>query len=81
MTRRHTTLWRAVVVLVGLAGSVGLPVAACGPPKVPAGPEPEYERPLLAPWDAAPPQDPFALVEADADWVDDEPSGAAGAAP
>lgn len=62
-------------ILLGLGIFVGLLRGSlgCGPPQLPAGPAPEYERPKLAPWDAAPPPDPFDIVQGQADWVDDEP--------
>jgi hypothetical protein len=44
----------------------------------PSGPAPEYERPVLTPWDAgALPSDPLSGA---VDEVDDEPSTDAGAA-
>lgn len=48
----------------------------------PTGPPPEYERPVVAPWDAgAPPADEFAEAERGGEPVtdlEDEPSGDAG---
>ena len=68
-----------------MKGAVALLVAfllawACRP-QVPPGPAPEYERPRVTPWDAGSVQDPLAAIEAEGEWVDDEPSTAAGGAP
>lgn len=68
-------LWVAAVAL-GLAGVCAW---ACGAPQVPPGPAPEYVRPAEPEWDAGPEVDPLAAIEAEGEWVDDEPSGAAGA--
>lgn len=50
---------------------------ACGAPQVPPGPEPEYQRPTVMPWDAGVPEDPFAAIEAEGEWVDEEPDAGA----
>lgn len=46
-------------------------VAACGGPQRPTGPPPEYERPVVAPWDSGVAADPLENVEGE--WVTDEP--------
>lgn len=51
---------------------------ACGAPQIPPGPEPEYERPQVMPWDAGPVVDPFAQIEAEGEWVDEEPAAPSG---
>jgi hypothetical protein len=46
----------------------------------PPGPAPEYERPVVMPWDAGPPHDPLDDVKGE-DVPDDEPMDAAPTAP
>jgi hypothetical protein len=46
--------------------------AGCGPKRRPEGPAPEYERPLVTPWDAGKPVDPLEEAEAKGEPVDDE---------
>jgi len=47
---------------------------ACGAVQVPPGPEPEYQRPELPPWEGGVAQaDPLADIEAEGEWVDDGP--------
>jgi hypothetical protein len=58
--------------------------AGCGRPKLPEGPPPDYERPQLEPWDAAPTVDPFEAAEGEGGWVEEAPPkspGGAGAPP
>jgi hypothetical protein len=62
--------WLVVALAAGLL--VGRGSLGCGAPALPPGPAPEYERPKLEPWDAAPPPDPFDIPEGQVDWVDDE---------
>jgi hypothetical protein len=54
-------------------------VAACGARQRPAGPAPEYEKPVVTPWDAAAPVDPLTAAEATGEVVDDAPEAEAGA--
>ena len=62
------------VVIVTLASALlGLTAWACGAPQVPPGPEPEYQRPTVAPWEAGVPVDPLSAIEDDGEWVDDAP--------
>lgn len=71
MTRR-----RLLPLLVAAAALSGCP----GRQPLPQGPPPEYEKPVLAPWDAGQPtraSDPFAAA-AQGGWVD-ETGGAANA--
>jgi hypothetical protein len=49
-----------------------LAAAGCGPKPRPAGPAPEYERPVVTPWDAGKPVDPLEEAEARGEAVDDE---------
>jgi hypothetical protein len=63
--------------LVALAAGLGL-AWACGAPQIPPGPAPEYERPQVQPWEAGSNADPFAQIEAEGEWADDEPVGASG---
>ena len=47
---------------------------ACGAAQVPPGPEPEYQRPEVIPWDASVAQaDPLAAIEDGGEWVTDAP--------
>jgi hypothetical protein len=69
-----------LLLLSGCSLWLGRGSLGCGPPAVPPGPPPEYERPRLEPWDAAPAADPFDLAEAQADWVDEGPEPDAGPA-
>jgi hypothetical protein len=63
---------RSLLPLAAVLLATGCP----GPGARPPGPVPEYERPVLAPWDAATPKDPFDDVEGEA--VDDEPDAGPG---
>ena len=67
---RPRTLW----ALIGLA----LLASACSSrQKRPEGPPPEYERPVLAPWDSGSPVDPTDLSHVKREEVtDDEPEPA-----
>lgn len=51
----------------------GALACACGAAvRVPPGPEPEYQRPEVIPWEGSVAQaDPLAAIEADGEWVDD----------
>lgn len=59
-------------------------VIACSSQKSarPSGPPPEYERPVVMPWDSGAPVDPFEQMEGE-EVTDDEPAdaGAEAAAP
>jgi len=66
-------------LLAASAVLAGTAVGACGAIQVPPGPEPEYQRPEVAPWKAGVASaDPLAGIEADGEWVDDG-SGEGGA--
>lgn len=69
----------ALVVL----GVLLVPVSvACAARQVPPGPDPEYQRPEVVPWEGATPEDPLANIEDEGEWVDDAPNqGAAPASP
>jgi DNA polymerase-3 subunit gamma/tau len=54
-------------------------IAACAAQQVPPGPDPEYQRPEVVPWEGAIPEDPLANIEDEGEWVDDGPEK--GAAP
>lgn len=70
MTRLHG-------LLIALAALV---VVACPARRGrPSGPPPEYERPVLEPWDAGRPVDPLDNVEGE--WVTDDPPLDAGVGP
>jgi len=59
-------------VRLGFVGA-GLLVACCGGPQTITAPPPEYERPVVRPWDAGraeDPEDPFALA-AEGDWIEE----------
>ncbi len=59
---------RYALLLAGLALGV-----ACSGTQRPSGPAPEYERPELPAWDAAPQVDPLDQIEGE-EVTDDEPS-------
>lgn len=62
--RRWALLW---------AGAVALLSGCPGRQPLPQGPPPEYEKPVLPPWDAGQPKpaaDPFAAA-AEGKWIDD----------
>lgn len=64
-----------------MAVLVGSGLGACGAVQVPPGPEPEYQRPEVIPWEGGVASaDPLAGIEADGEWVDDGlgPGGAPG---
>jgi len=61
----------SMLALVSLAVS-------CGARQRPAGPAPEYERPVVTPWDAGVPVDPLTLAEATGEAVEDTPDPDAG---
>lgn len=55
-----------------LAALVGSAVGACAAVQVPPGPEPEYQRPEVMPWEGGvATADPLGGIEADGEWVDD----------
>jgi len=57
-----------------LGALVGGALGACGAVQVPPGPEPEYQRPEVIPWEGGvAAADPLAGIEAGGDWVDDGP--------
>lgn len=59
----------ASFALLVLALALG---AGCGPKRRPEGPAPEYERPVVTPWDAGKPVDPLEQAEAQGEPVEDE---------
>jgi hypothetical protein len=59
--------------------AVAAGASACGARQRPAGPPPEYEKPVVTPWDAGAPVDPLAAAEATGEVVDDTPEAEAGA--
>ena len=62
----------------------GAVAGACGAAQVPPGPEPEYQRPEVIPWEGGVAQaDPLAAIEAGGEWVDEGPGegGAPGVPP
>jgi hypothetical protein len=61
---------------VGLRGCgvlgvlVGLASAGCAARQVPPGPDPEYQRPELVPWEGAQTaEDPLSNIEDEGEWV------------
>lgn len=70
---------------VGARGALFAGVAgACGAVQVPPGPEPEYQRPEVIPWEGGVAQaDPLAGIEAGGEWVNEGPGegGAPGTPP
>ncbi|HEU5072556.1 MAG TPA: hypothetical protein VFU02_00245 [Polyangiaceae bacterium] len=53
---------------------VGGVAGACGAAQVPPGPDPEYQRPEVIPWEGGVAQaDPLAGIEAGGEWVDEGP--------
>ncbi|HEY6724278.1 MAG TPA: hypothetical protein VI197_09605 [Polyangiaceae bacterium] len=70
---------------VSVWGALSAGVAgACGAVQVPPGPEPEYQRPEVAPWEGGVASaDPLAGIEAGGEWVSDGPGegGAPGTPP
>ena len=62
------------VVRAGFFGA-GWVLACCGGPRTITAPAPEYERPVVRPWDAGggeDPEDPFAAA-AEGDWIEEPP--------
>jgi hypothetical protein len=55
---------------------MGLALVACsGHRHPPLGPPPEYERPVVMPWDAGEPIDPLDNLKGEEVTDDDEPAG------
>ncbi len=65
---------------IGLVALAALALSACpGRPTRPPGPPPEYERPVVPPWDAGQPVDPLDQVEGE--WVTDDEASPSGPSP
>jgi hypothetical protein len=60
--------------------AAGLVAACSGHRQRPPGPPPEYERPVVMPWDAGAPKDPLDEVKGE-EVTDDEPVPDAAAPP
>lgn len=55
-----------------------LALGACGAPRKPVGPAPEYEAPRVLPWDAGAPSDPLDRA-ATSGWIGGGAGGASAA--
>jgi hypothetical protein len=59
---------------------VALALSGCPGRNRPTAPPPEYEAPVVTPWDSAAPADPLEGIEGE-EVTDDEPTGPPDAAP